>query len=243
MSMLALVRHGQASFFADDYDALSPVGEAQARRLGDYWSSRAEVFDEVYVGPRRRQQRTAALVGAHYQAAGRSWPEPVVLAELDEYDLGGLLGRLSPVLVERDHEFADLVSACRASTGQDNRARSFQLMFETLLTHWQGALPDTDTALDGIESWPAFRDRVRRGLQMITSRPGRGRRVAAFTSGGFIGTAVGLVLSVPDRTCLELNWRLRNGSLTHLLFSPGRLTLDDFNTLPHLLDPAEWTYR
>jgi broad specificity phosphatase PhoE len=243
MSVLVLVRHGQASFFADDYDVLSPAGEAQARRLGDYWSSRDEVFDEVYVGPRRRQQRTAELVGARYQTAGRSWPEPVVLAELDEYDLGGLVGRLSPALVEQDHAFADLVSAYRASTGEHDRARSFQLMFETLLTRWQVALPETDTALDGIESWPAFRDRVRRGLQRITNRPGRGRRVAAFTSGGFIGTAVGLVLAVPDRTCLELNWRLRNCSLTHLLFSPGRLTLDDFNTLPHLHDPAEWTYR
>jgi broad specificity phosphatase PhoE len=241
MSVLVLVRHGQASFFADDYDALSPAGEAQARRLGDYWASRAEGFDEVYVGPRRRQQRTAELAGARYQAAGRSWPEPVVLAELDEYDLGGLLGRLSPALVEQDHEFADLVSVYRASTGEHNRARSFQLMFETLLTQWQAALPET--ALDGIESWPLFRDRVRRGLQQITGRPGRGRRVAAFTSGGFIGTAVGLVLAVPDRTCLELNWRLRNCSLTHLLFSPGRLTLDDFNTMPHLHDPAEWTYR
>jgi broad specificity phosphatase PhoE len=241
MSVLVLVRHGQASFFADDYDALSPAGETQARRLGDYWSSRCEVFDEVYIGPRQRQQRTAELVGARYQVAGRAWPEPVVLSELDEYDLGGLLGRLAPALVERDHEFADLVSAYRASTGERNRARSFQLMFETLLTRWQAAVPET--SLDGIESWPAFRDRVRRGLQMITSRPGRGRRVAAFTSGGFIGTAVGLVLSVPERTCLELNWRLRNGSLTHLLFSPGRLTLDNFNTLPHLHDPAEWTYR
>ena len=247
MSVLVLVRHGQASFFADDYVALSPAGEAQARRLGEYWASRGEVFDfdEVYVGPRRRQQRTAELVGACYQAAGRSWPEPVVLDELDEYDLGGLLGRLSPALVERDHEFADLVRAYRASAGESDRARSFQLMFETLLTRWQAALPDTetDTARDGIESWLAFRARVRRGLQSITDRPGRGRRVAAFTSGGFIGTAVGVVLSVPDRTCLELNWRLRNGSLAHLLFSSGRLTLDDFNTLPHLHDPAEWTYR
>ena len=114
-------------------------------------------------------------------------------------------------------------------------------MFETLLTDWQAAPLDGST--DGVESWPAFRDRVRRGLGRITDRPGRGRQVAAFTSGGFIGTAVGLALGVPDRTCLELNWRLKNGSLTHLLFAPGRLTLDDFNTLPHLPDPADWTYR
>ena len=38
MSVLTLVRHGQASFFAADYDRLSPAGEGQARHLGDYWA-------------------------------------------------------------------------------------------------------------------------------------------------------------------------------------------------------------
>ena len=71
MSVLVLVRHGQASFSADDYDRLSPAGEAQARRLGDYWTRQAEVFDEVYVGPRRRQQQTADLVGGQLPV-GRS---------------------------------------------------------------------------------------------------------------------------------------------------------------------------
>jgi len=241
MSVLVLVRHAQASFSSADYDRLSSAGEAQARQLGDYWSRQTEVFDEVYVGPRWRQQQTANLVGACYRSAGRPWPDPVVLEELDEYDLDGLLGRLAPTLAREDRAFTDLSTAHHSSTGPDERARSFQRMFETLLTHWQAA--PTDRSTDAVESWPAFRDRVRRGLGRITDRPGRGRQVAAFTSGGFIGTAVGLALGVPDRTCLELNWRLRNGSLTHLLFAPGRLTLDNFNTLPHLSNPADWTYR
>jgi broad specificity phosphatase PhoE len=241
MSVLVLVRHGQASFSSDDYDRLSPTGEAQARELGDYWSCGAEVVDEVFVGPRQRHRETAELVGARYRSAGRFWPEPVVLAELDEYDLDGLLGRLAPALARKDPRFEDLVSIYRSSTGDFERARSFQRMFESLLIHWLSA-PST-TGAHEIEGWPAFHDRVRRGLDRITERQGRGRRVLAFTSGGFIGTAVGLALGVSDRTCLELNWRLRNGSLTNLLFTPGRLTLDDFNTLPHLRDPALWTYR
>ena len=93
------------------------------------------------------------------------------------------------------------------------------------------------------ESWSAFRDRVGRGLARITEGSSRGRRVAAFTSGGFIGTAVARALGAPDRAALELSWRLRNGSLTHLIFTPGRLSLDDFNTVSHLPDPALRTYR
>ena len=45
MSTLALVRHAQASFFADNYDQLSPVGEQQARLLGQYWVKRQMRFD------------------------------------------------------------------------------------------------------------------------------------------------------------------------------------------------------
>jgi broad specificity phosphatase PhoE len=239
MSILALVRHGQASFFADDYDVLSPLGEAQARHLGDYWMRQGERFDAVYVGPRRRQQRTEELVGERVREVGGTWPTPVLLPELDEYDLAGLLYRLAPDLVLRDGTFAGLVETYRGSDGEQERLRSFQRMFEALLAHWLAA----PAALEAVEAWPAFRDRVQRALRLMTSVPGRGRRVAAFTSGGFIGTAVCLSLAAPDRTALELNWRLRNGSLTRLVFSPGRLTLDEFNTVPHLTEPALCTYR
>jgi len=42
---------------------------------------------------------------------------------------------------------------------------------------------------------------------------------------------------------LELHWRLRNGSLTEFAFTRDRFTLDSFNTVPHLDDPALWSYR
>jgi hypothetical protein len=67
--------------------------------------------------------------------------------------------------------------------------------------------------------------------------------VAAFTSGGFIGVSVQLALSAPDRSGLEVNWRVRNCSLTGFLFSGGRLSLDTFNAIPHLDDPALRTFR
>ena len=37
MSVLYVVRHGQASFFTDNYDQLSPKGVEQSRLLGKYW--------------------------------------------------------------------------------------------------------------------------------------------------------------------------------------------------------------
>ena len=45
MSMLTLVRHGQASLFADNYDELSLLGQTQARLLGEFWARRQIDFD------------------------------------------------------------------------------------------------------------------------------------------------------------------------------------------------------
>ena len=35
MALLTLVRHGQASYLQQNYDELSPLGEQQARMLGE----------------------------------------------------------------------------------------------------------------------------------------------------------------------------------------------------------------
>jgi broad specificity phosphatase PhoE len=240
MSFLTLVRHGQASFFADDYDRLSPLGETQAALLGDHWAVlRGLKFDEVYTGPRARQRRTAEIVGERYREAGLHWPQPVTLPELDEYDLNGLVGKLIPDLMGRDPAFSDLVQSYQGSKGETGRTRSFQRMFEVLLRHWQQVPED----VEGLEGWQAFRERVRSGLDKIRSGKGNGRQVVAFTSGGFIGTAVHLALDAPAVAALEMNWRIRNCSLTDFIFSSERLTLDSFNAVPHLEDAAVWTYR
>jgi broad specificity phosphatase PhoE len=238
MSSLVLVRHGQASFGAADYDQLSEVGRAQARLLGQFWVRRGLTFDEVYTGPRTRQRQTAELVGAGYLRAGAPWPEPVVLPELDEYDLHGLLHRLAPELAREDPAFAELLARYEQAAGDPGRVRHFQKAFEALTGHWVAA-----PARTGLESWPAFRERVKCCLDRIVDRPGRGRRVALFTSGGFIGTAVQQALAAPEPTALALSWRIRNASLNEFVFAPGRLTLDGFNAVPHLDDTELWTYR
>ncbi len=137
-----------------------------------------------------------------------------------------------------------LTDGYQRSEGDLERLRSFQEMFEALLHHWQTVCPtQSPDVAASLETWPLFRQRVERAIGLLRDRPGRGRRVALFTSGGFIGTAVQAVLAAPDRAALELNWRVRNCSLTEFVFTRVRISLDSFNAVPHLVDPGLWTYR
>src|SRR5437868_4667631 len=139
MSTLTLVRHAQASLFADNYDELSPLGQQQARLLGEYWTRRRTDFDEVYCGPRVRQRHTADIAGSVVTDAGRPWPEPVVLADFDEYDLVSLIRNLAPELSRQDAAFAELLAAYRRDENGPDRSRSFWKVFEALTLHWATA--------------------------------------------------------------------------------------------------------
>ena len=66
MGHIYLIRHGQASFGADDYDKLSPLGHQQSERLGQYLAQRSQrmglTWDAVLTGSLRRHAETWAGV-------------------------------------------------------------------------------------------------------------------------------------------------------------------------------------
>jgi len=239
MSTLALVRHAQASFFADNYDQLSPLGEQQARLLGEYWVRRGTRFDEVYTGPRVRQIETAALAGEAFAKAGLPWPEPKFLTELDEHQVDRLIKLAMPEIAGRYPHVGRMHADYQKAELPRDKHRSFQLMFEETVKLWVAGEVDAP----GIESWQAFLERVEAGLKQIVDDRRRGRSVAAFSSVGAITGCLRAALGCADLTALDLGWRLRNCSITEFVFSGDRLTLEGFNAYPHLEDPALLTYR
>lgn len=236
MSQLILVRHGQARTFEKDSDQLTPLGERQAGVLGEYWARQGLIIDEVYSGSLVRQQRTAELCG---RACTHSWPEQQIDPAFNEYDSTGILTRLLPAVAEQDAAFRELVAAFESNRQTPDRNRFFQKMFEAITTIWMNG----EITVEGVESWADFKARVRGGLKKILSAEGSGRTVAVFTSGGVIGLAVQTALNAPDAQALEINWRIRNASLTEFVFGKGRLSLDSFNTIPHLQDSSLHSFR
>ncbi len=65
-----LVRHGQASPGATDYDKLSSLGEQQARMLGEHMAAEGLAFDAVYAGTLRRHAQTLAGIATGFASSG-----------------------------------------------------------------------------------------------------------------------------------------------------------------------------
>lgn len=84
MGAVYVVRHGQASFGAADYDRLSPQGERQAQLLGDFLKARCIEPTTLVAGGLRRQQATAV-----HLARAAEWSPPVTVdPRWDEFRIG-----------------------------------------------------------------------------------------------------------------------------------------------------------
>jgi broad specificity phosphatase PhoE len=234
MGTLILVRHGQASFGAADYDQLSPLGDRQCEALGAHWRGRGIRFDAVLIGSlRRHRQSLDAIVRGHRMATEHAetdvgqqaeepayaWPEPLVWHGLNEYDPEALVGALHP-------------EPLPLSPGPESRRRHFRLLREALLAWMDGR-----TQPAGMPSHADFMHGVTSALDHLREHC-VGQQVLVVSSGGPISHAVGHVLRAPPETIVELNLRIRNSAVTEFVFSARRHSMLTFNTLPHL-DSAE----
>jgi broad specificity phosphatase PhoE len=236
MSVLYMVRHGQASFNKNDYDKLSTEGVEQSRLLGDHWASLDLEFDHVYVGPKKRHWQTHDTVAAVYRARGLRWPKAIELKELDEHSGQYVLNRNLPVLMKKDPALKKI--ALEIKSGSAKAKRDFFKVFQKVTQNWVRG----DLDISGFEAWQEFRARVAKAVQKTTRVSGRNRNVVAFTSGGPVAAATGLALDLSDEKTLELSWSIRNSSCTEFLFSGERFSLTIFNNASHLTNRKLWTF-
>ncbi|HET8548527.1 MAG TPA: histidine phosphatase family protein [Bryobacteraceae bacterium] len=239
MTVLTLVRHGQASYMEEDYDRLSALGEAQARKLGEFWARHRLEFQKVFCGPARRHMRTCEIAGETVRAAGLPWPDPVIVSEVDELDAGKLMQLYVPKLVEHDAEARRLWDEFQAAGGSPEAGRVLQSLFEAVARHWcDAAIPITE-----VESWQSFRERVTSAIARIRQSAPNGSCSVVFTSGGPIAATLSATLDLPPRKAVELIWASRNCSYSEFLCENGRFSLSSFNSHPHLDCRELLTYR
>ena len=218
MGTLYLVRHGQASFGADDYDVLSELGYRQALRLGEYFKYKGMTFDAAFTGTLRRQIKTFEGI-----AEGMGLPmTATALPGLNEYDSEAVIGAIHPHKLEKP-------------TSPEMYRSHFRLLKDGLAQWMAGVVSP-----HGMPSYTDFVAGVTGTLDHI--RKNFEGNVLLVSSGGPISTAVGHVLGTSPEATIELNLRIRNASVTEFAFTPKRHMLVTYNTLPHLDAPehAAW---
>ena len=216
MSNLYLVRHGQASFGAEDYDNLSELGHKQAVRLGEYFKQKGLQFDAVLTGTLRRHAQTWAGIA---QGAGLAH-EPLQWPGLNEYDSHAVIEAIHPYKLDKP------------DTPEMYR-HHFRLLKDGL-TQWMNGV----VSPKGMPTYDEFQHGVVSALEHV--RKNHTGHVLIVSSGGPISTAVGHILGTTPEKTIELNLRIRNCSITEFAYTPKRHMLVTYNTLPHLEDLPDW---
>ena len=220
-SPLVLVRHGQASFGAADYDVLSETGQRQARSVGAALRKRLGPVRAVVTGTMRRQRDTAA---ACLEAMGLAaqWTEDAAWNEFDHEE----------VLRAWEPRWADPAELQRDLAGASGE--KFERAFFAAVARWTGGAHDADYR----ETWPGFLARVDGALARLPRATGG--TILVFTSGGPISVACRTHLGARDASAVLAHaFRLANASVTRLDTGPDGLALQAFNDYAHLTSPDE----
>ena len=230
MSKIYFFRHAQASFGADNYDALSDKGIQQSIELGNYLAAKQYVFNKIFVGPLQRQQHTFEIVKDIFDKNNLSIPEPILVDGLREHVGHTALDKILPAL-QQVMPFKEMIAKMQANP---KRARANRLLlFQYFMDQWvEGKIE-----VEGVVAWKDFRENVRTGLRTILDSTGSGETNAAFTSGGTISAITAEALKISDeKSVAALNFSIRNTSYTSFFYSKGKFNLLGLNEIPHLIE-------
>jgi broad specificity phosphatase PhoE len=226
MSLL-LVRHGQASAGAQDYDCLSERGVEQCRRLGRWLAATGHEFDALVIGGMKRHAQSAEAVAQGYgEATGAALPDAQLDVGFNEFD---------------HHAIFDTYT--RANGGREEVQRAAREGIAALAPLIRAALAAwaRDEIAGAPESWSAFGERVAAAGARAAAR--EEQRVLVLTSGGVAARLAQRALGAPDAAAVHLNLSLRNSALAEFHRFEGALALGSWNAVPHLHDARElWTY-
>lgn len=231
MSVILLVRHGQASFGKADYDVLSEVGERQSRVLGRSLAARGIEPDLLVSGAMKRHRQTL-----DHAMDSAPWSAPVTLDEgWNEFDHEHVIEVLKPHYKSQLVMKADLVRTLKPR-------EAFQAMFEQATQRWAGGEFDDEYN----ESFTAFSSRVAQALGRTAAALESQQTAVVFTSGGPIAAIAAAILAPTDPELWgRLNITTINTGITKLVIGSRGQTLVSINDHSHLesAEPGLVTYR
>jgi broad specificity phosphatase PhoE len=218
VGLILLVRHGQASWGAADYDNLSEVGHEQSAITGRALAHRGLSPDRIVTGTMRRHRQTAD--GA-IRAAG--WSTEVHADEgWNEFDHVQMLE----------------VHGAPDDSGDQMTRQQFDAWFDAATERWTSGQYDQDYD----EPFFAFTSRVESALRRTASGLGSGEVAVVLTSGGPISWVAATLLGGGIDMWMRLNPVTINASVAKVVVGARGTTLVSLNDHSHL-EPDHVTYR
>ena len=212
MAKIYLVRHGQASFEADNYDELSAIGCKQSSAVGEFFKAQGVVFDEFWCGTLNRHQQTLAQIILELEL--EKAPEVNLTPDLNEYDFKKIiktyieLNNLSDTYNKKEY-----ISLLRNS-----------------LSAWQSSklnIPNNET-------WIDFTQRIKTFCMEQKAKHSSQRNILVVASGGSCSAIIQNILDLANDKFIDLNIQTANCSITEVYFNENNMWLSSFNNLGHL---------
>jgi len=229
MSTIYLIRHGQASFGADNYDQLSPIGYRQAAVTGKFLSRQALNIQQVVTGDMQRHRQTADHCLAEIGFNG----ERITDRKWNEFDHQAILAAYNP-------QYSDIAGVRKDIAHLPDPMPAFQRIFEEALGRWCSGQYDNEYP----ESWQQLIGRSMAGFESLVPQVEKGKTTLVFTSGGIISALMSHLLQIPLQQTLALQWLMPNCSISKIMVHKSRFTVSTLNEYSFLeMHEGLLTYR
>jgi len=205
MPAIYLLRHGQASFGADDYDVLSDLGKEQAQVAGRELLRRGVRLPVMASGSLRRQIDTGTIA-----ASVLNVKPPISDSRFDEFDAHAAVN--------------SYLGDSQATQGMSSV--DFQQNLDAAITEWM----DTRN-----EQWKVFSDNAYAALNELAASLPRGVDAIVATSAGVTAVLAGRLLGANAQGVISMNRVSVNASITTVVAGSRGLSLVSFNDHAHVL--------
>ncbi len=219
MATIYLIRHGQAQFGMEEYDALSPTGIEQAKLLGDSFVQRKITPTKIISGAMQRHQQTMDFC---LEKMGWNEISKTTNPDWNEFDHRDIIAKYEP-------RYADLNELKKDIFLDKNPKQKITEVLIGAVTRWTMGQHN-----DYNESWETFCSRVLNGLQKIETESEKNDLVFVYTSGGSISVVLQHILQLSVQKTFELQLNIANCSITQLKTSSLGLRLVSLSDHAHV---------
>ncbi|MFT2091530.1 histidine phosphatase family protein [Paraglaciecola sp. 2405UD69-4] len=213
MAEFYIVRHGQASFGAENYDKLSALGQRQAEWLGEYFQRKNITFSHAFRGDMVRHKETMQGICSKLS----SLPKETLELGFNEFDFQNIVEAYLSIYPNE-------------ALAEDAQPALFYRLLKQSMLSWSKDLLPKDRLT---ETWQEFRARVQNALDRVCQSPAK-QPILIVSSGGVIAMLLSLILELKSHLVMELNMQVKNTSFSHFYFNKNGVRLASFNNIPHL---------